>query len=326
MLGLLAACATEIPLGEPGLGESSVRAQAEALRSPATTREQVHAALGVPLLAAPDGSAEVFHGTARQHQLALVMMFPLPTFSLHHEAYTLVVYDAEGAVGGMDSAYRRQEFGDIRQGVVLRAGDYEFLHAQADLLLVRPGRYLAARPGGEDGCTVLVGCASPGCTGSVGDPPHCGVCWNRLQVDDEPVRELPLSQMLIWRLDEGASPAADDGKPPGRAGCEDLGGEFSTGAGPMCTLWRYVRVPLQLAPGRHRLVASAKSLDGEVRGEFACGAGEVVHAALHGEMAERYSLTRQLGAGLRTGAATGHVTFGADPVPATQGQWVILNR
>ena len=320
----LAGCMVEVPLGDPGLEQPEVIAQAEALHAIPTTRQQVRAALGAPALASPDGSAEVFHVTAKQQQLALVMMFPMPGFSLRHQAYTLVVYDLQGKVTGVDSAYRRQEFGDLEQGVVLRAGDYEFVHAQADLLLVNLGRYLATPRGGEGGCTVLVGCASPGCTEPGEDPSQCGVCWNRLQVDDGPVRETPLAQLPIWRVDHGAPSAGDDGTPVGRDHCEKLGGQFSTGSGPLCMLWRYALVPLQLAPGRHRLVAAAKSLDGEARGEFECRAGEVVHAALHGELAERYSLTRQLGAGLRTGAATGRITFSTDPPPALQGQPVIL--
>jgi hypothetical protein len=317
LLALAAGCATEVPLGTPAIDESSVRGQAEALRAQPTTRQAVRDALGAPLLTAPDGSADVFHVTAKQHQLALVMMFPMPAFGLRHEAYTLVVYGPQGEVTSVDSAYRRHEAGDLEQGVLLQAGDHEFLRAQADWLLVRPQRYLAARPGGETRCTLLVGCVAGDCEMDPYDPWGCGVCWNRLQVDDGPVRELPLAQLAIWRL--------DDGKEEGRARCEELGGEFSTGSGPMCMLRRYALAPLQLAPGRHRLVASAKSLDGEASGEFECGAGEVVHAALYGEIAERYSLSRQLGAGLRTGAATGRITFSAEPPAGLQGQSVILN-
>jgi len=322
LLAFLTGCAVGIPLGEPGLDGATVLAQAEELRAAPTTRQAVHAALGEPMLAAPKGSAEVFHASSRQQQLALVMMFPMPGFSLRHEAWTLVAYDSGGAVTGAESAYRRQEFGDLGQGVMLRTGDYEFVHGQADLLLVGLDRYLADRPEGGSRCTVLVGCVQAGCTRDPYDPWRCGVCWNRLQVDDEPLRELPFPQLLMWRLAD-ASSSADDVQ-AGRAHCEDLGGQFSAGSGPMCSLWRYARAPLQLEPGRHRLVATAKSLDGEARGEFECQAGQVVHAALYGEVAERYSLSRQLGEGLRTGAATGRIEFTADPPPGLQGQPVVL--
>lgn len=325
LLAMLSGCAVEVPLGDPGLDGPGVIAQAGALNATPATRQQVHEALGAPLLAAQDGSAEVFHVTAKQHQLALVMMFPMPAFSLRHEAYTLVTYDLQGSVIGVDAAYRRQEFGDLAQGVVLQAAGYEFVHAQSDLLMVSRERYLASGPEGSTGCTVLVGCVRPACTMDAYDPWRCGVCWNRLQVDGGPVRELPLAQLVIWRLDDGTPAPGGDGTQAGRLRCEELGGEFSTGSGPMCTLRRYTMVPLQLAPGRHRLLASAKSLDGEARGEFDCGAGEAVHATLHGELAERYSLTRQLGAGLRTGAATGRITFSPDTPPALQGQPVVLN-
>lgn len=324
LLALVAGCATEVPLGTPAIDEAAVLGQAAVLRAQPTTRQDVRDTLGAPLLTAPDGSADVFHVTAKQRQLALVMMFPMPGFSLHHESWTLVVYGPDGEVTGVESAYRRQEFGDLRQGLLLRAGDHEFLHAQSDSLLVRPERYLAARPGGEGPCTVLVGCARSECETDPYDPWSCGVCWNRLQVDDGPVHELPLAQLPIWRLEDGGPSAGGEGTLAGRDHCEGLGGRFSSGSGPMCTLQHYALAPLELAPGRHRLVATAKSLDGEARGEFECGAGEVVHAVLYGRISERYSLSRQLGAGLRTGAAAGRITFSADPPPALQGQPVLL--
>ena len=218
LLAFLTGCAVEIPLGEPGLDGATVLAQAEQLRAAPTTRQAVRAALGEPVLAAPNGSAEVFHVSSRQQQLALVMMFPMPGFSLRHEAWTLVAYDAGGAVTGAESAYRRQEFGDLGQGVMLRTGDYEFVHGQADLLLVGLDRYLADRPEGESRCTVLVGCVQASCTHDPYDPWGCGVCWNRLQVDDEPMRDLPFPQLLMWRRAD-ASSSADDVQ-AGRAHCE----------------------------------------------------------------------------------------------------------
>jgi hypothetical protein len=329
LIALLAAtvgCATEIPLGEPGIGEREVLAQSEALEAPFTTRQQVRAALGTPVLAAPDGSAEVFRVADRQRQLALVMMFPLPGFSLRHEAYTLVAYDAQGAVTGVEAAYRRQEFGDVNQGVVLRAGEYEFVHAQADLLLVTPDRYLASRPNGETGCTVLVGCEQRCRIGSVDDPSACGVCWTQLQVDDGPVQELPLLQMVTWRLPDDAPQSPDAVPSAAESRCEELGGRLSTGSGPMCILSRYSLAPLQFVPGRHRMLASAKSLDGDARGEFECVAGEVVYATLGGEVTRRYSFSQQIAAGLRTAAATGRITYTANAPPELQGDRVILNR
>ena len=325
-LALPSGCATEIPLGEPDFGQPEVLAQAEALRAPLTTRQQVHAALGTPALSAPDGSVDVFHVTARQQQLALVMMLPLPGFSLRHEAHTMVAYDAQGVVTGVDSAYRRKEYGELEKGVVLRAGDHEFVHAQADLLLVTRERYLATRATGETGCTVLLGCGRPCPVAVPGEPAQdCGVCWSRLQVDDGPSRDLPLLQMLIWHLESNAAPDSATGESTAASHCEELGGRVFTGPGPPCILSRYAMVPLQLAPGRHRLVATSKSLDGEALGEFECAAGEVVYAALDGEVTQRYSFSKQLGAGLRVGSATGSITFSPESPPGLEGQRVILN-
>jgi hypothetical protein len=144
-------------------------------------------------------------------------------------------------------------------------------------------------------------------------------------VDDGPSRDLPLLQMLIWRLESNVAPDSATGESTAASHCEELGGRVSTGSGPMCILSRYAMVPLQLAPGRHRLVATSKSLDGGARGEFECAAGEVVYAALDGEVTQRYSLSKQLGAGLRVGSATGRITFSPDSPPGLEGQRVILN-
>lgn len=338
LVAVLTGCAVDMPLGEPDFVAPGVRAQAEALRSPLTTRKQVQAALGTPVLSAPDGAAEVFHLTDKQQQLTLVGIFPailpVPGFSVRHTAHTLVAYDTEGTVTAVDAAYRRTDFATWRNdGTVLRAGDFEFVHGllhgkvdRVDLLLVAPERYVAMRALDAPICTVLVGCGRPCPVELPGEPaPDCSVCWTRLQVDEGPIQELPLQQWTMWRLTDDTAPDAAEDTSAAESRCQQLGGRVYSGPEPLCILSRYALLPLRLPPGKHRFVASSKSLDGEARGESECAAGEVVYAALDGEVTQNYSFTKQLGAGLRVGAATGRITFSPEPPPGLEGQRVILN-
>ena len=332
VLALLAGCEVGIPIGDPAFSEPEVATRAESLRSPLTTRQQVQAALGAPASSAPDGSADVFHVTDVQRQLTLIGVFPaiipVPGLSIRHTAYTLVAYDASGNVTAVDAAYRRTDSAtELQGGVVLRADDYEFVHGQTDLLLIAPDRYFTTLATDGSYCTVLAGCGHPSCSAFLpGEPaPDCGVCWTRLQVDDGPVQEVPLLQVVSWRFEDDASPDTAGGTPTAASRCEELGGRAFNGSVQLCILSRYSMMPLRLSPGRHRLVATSKPLDGEARGEFECAAGEVVYAALDGEVTQRYSFSKQLGAGLRVGSATGSITFSPESPPGLEGQRVILN-
>jgi hypothetical protein len=244
---------------------------------------------------------------------------PLPAPGIRHDGYTLVTYDRDGAVQGVDAGFRSSDYGALEAGVLLRAGDHEFLHGQGDLLLVSLERYRGGRPAAADeACTVLVGCERE-CPDEPGNASACGVCWTRLRIDVGPVRELPLVRFAMWRVDvdaagSAAAPAAEDR-------CRDLGGRV---VGGFCQALRWPLVPLQLPPGHHTFVATSRWFDGEARGEHACAAGELVYLTLGGELVESYSLARQLGARLHTGYATGRMSFSPEVPDALAGRRVVL--
>ncbi len=183
-LALLAGCVTDVPLGEPDVREQEVLDQAAQLRVAVATRDQVHATLGAPLLADPGGRAEVFRVSGKQHRMAMFFVpypVPMPLPGEKQEGYTLVAYDEAGALAAVDAGLATAAVFGRTRGLLLRAGDYEFVHAQADRLLVTQERYLRDDAGTTDatGCTVLVGCERT-CddtgVGSLADE-SCGICW-----------------------------------------------------------------------------------------------------------------------------------------------------
>jgi hypothetical protein len=322
-LALIVGCATEVPIGQPDVREQDVLDTAAQLRVTVATRDQARAVLGEPLLADERSGAEVFRVSGKQRQVALFFVpypIPMPFPSQDQEGYTLVTYDESGVVTGVDAGFTTSEtFGPTRH-LVLRAGDYEFLHARSDLLLVTQERYLRDRAATTDAtsCTLLVGCERKCPKEAFGDS-GCGVCWTRLQADGGPAQDLPLIQWVAWWL----GTAGDEKQAARETFCRELGGELVFES---CTLLRRVVVPLRFAPGSHRLRATIPMLDGEVSGEFSCTPGELVFATLAGDLTERYSLAKGLAAGLKNGAASGSVTFSREPPPALQDQRAIVSR
>lgn len=319
---VLAACVATVPLGEPDIREEDVLAKATDLRSTATKRDHVRAALGVPLLADELSGAEVFRITGKQRQMALYFVpypIPMPMPSEKQEGYTLVTYDDLGQVVGVDAGLAKSnEFGPTGN-LVLRTGDYEFLHSKHDRLVVDPQRYLRDRVPRTDAtaCTLLVGC-SQGCDDVPPGDAACGVCWTRLQVDDGAVQDLPLIDWIMWSV----GPADEDSRSTRESACRDMGGKILYES---CTLWRRYLVPLRLAPGRHALRATSPTLRGEVSGQFDCEPGEFVFAMLAGEVTESYSLSRQLKERFKTGAASGSISFSRELPLQLEEQRVIVS-
>ena len=226
-LALLAGCVTDVPLGEPDVREQEVLDQAAQLRVAVATRDQVHATLGAPLLADPGGRAEVFRVSGKQHQMAMFFVpypVPMPLPGEQQEGYTLVAYDEAGALAAVDAGLATAAVFGRTRSLVLLAGDYEFVHAQADRLLVTQERYLRDGAGTTDatGCTVLVGCERT-CddtgVGSLADE-SCGVCWTYLQVDDRPVQQLPLLDWIMWPMGESGT----ETRAVHETTCRDAGG------------------------------------------------------------------------------------------------------
>lgn len=322
-LALFAGCATEVPVGQPDVREQDVLDQAAQLRVTVATRDEAHAALGKPLLVDEHSGAEVFRVAGKQRQIAVFFVpypIPMPFPSQKQEGYTLVTYDATGRVTGVDAGFTSSEAFGATRNLVLRANDYEFVHARPDVLLVTQERYLRDRAATTDAtsCTLLVGCEQKCPAGAAGDT-ACGVCWTRLQADGGPAQDLPLIQWVGWWL----GTAGDARRPSRETLCRDLGGELVYES---CTLLRRLVVPLHFAPGQHSLRATVPTLDGEVSGEFSCTPGEFVFATLAGDVTERYSLAKGLATGLKNGAASGSVTFSREPPTALQDQRVIVSR
>jgi hypothetical protein len=324
-ISLLAGCVGTVPLGEPGVREEDVLGRSAQLHVGTTTREQVHATLGEPLLADERASAEVFRITGKQRQMAVFFVpypIPMPAPSAKQDGYTLVTYDDEGVLFAVDGALTTSAGFEPTAQLVLWAGDHEFVHGRSDRLLVRQERFLRDRAAGADAasCTLLVGCeqrcADAAVAGIAAD--DCGVCWTRLQLDDGPVQELPLVEFVLWPLGEAGSSA----RSAREATCVAAGGRVTFDH---CALTRHQLVPLRLTPGPHSLRATSATLRGEVSSRFECEPGGLLFVTLAGAVTERYSLSRQVKERFKTGAATGSVSFGPGPSPALRGQPIVLN-
>lgn len=318
---LLAACASEVPLGRPDLGAEEIQASAEGIRVPGTTRAAVHAALGEPWVSTARGDAEVFRLSGKQHRMLLVFApypVPLPMPGERLAGYTLVNYSDDGVVAAVDAGFRRSEAFDRTKGLLLRAGAYEFVHAMNDTLSValddfrRELAAVAPRPA----CTVILGCERAVDAAPLSDL-EGDVCFTRVEVDGAKAVELPLVQVMSWPLDDVATEA----RPAAEQACRDAGGRT---IGTLCFVDRRLLHPLLLDPGRHALRFTSRHLAGEASGEFECVSGAVVFATLSGQRTESYSMSRQLTARLKVGAANVALAFGDAAPERIRSQKVIL--
>ncbi len=310
-VALVAACASDVPLGKPDLGEEQIQASAEGIRAPGTTRAAVHEALGEPWISTDRRDAEVFRLSGKQHRMLLVFApfpVPLPMPGERLEGYTLVTYSDDGVVAAVDSAFARSETFGRTHSLMLRAGDYEFEHETRDTLSVALERFqrelaaVAPRPTG----TVIVGCEGAADAGSPAGI-EGKVCFTRVEIDGGERFELPLVRFVTWPL---APPTRGPAPVPDPA-CRDAGGRTLTNA---CLVERGGLYPLLLDPGRHSLRFTTRELDGEASGTFDCVPGGIVFAVLRDEKTESYSMSRQLSSRLKVGAATGSLTV-SDAAP-----------
>lgn len=305
---LLAACAGEVPLGRPDLGAEEVQARAEGIRSRPTTRTAVHEVLGEPWIATDLRDAEVFRVSGKQHRLLLFFApypLPLPLPGERLEGYTLVNYSDDGMVAAVDARFTRSGTFGRTQGLVLRAGAYEFAHERHDTLAValEDFRQELASVAPGPACTVIVGCERDTADAAPPSALEGDVCFTRVEIDGAKAVELPLVQVMSWSLD--GVPA--EARPAAEQACRDVGGRT---IGTLCFVDRRLLYPLLLDPGRHSLRFTNRELDGEAGGEFECARGAIVYATLRVQRTESYSMSRQLSARLKVGAATGSLTFG----------------
>jgi hypothetical protein len=327
-LVVLAGCAADVPLGRPTLTEQDVLGRAATIREHPTTRSGVHSVLGEPIVASDPRGVEVFRLDGQQRKMLLIFApypVPMPGPTEKFAGYVLVSYDEGGHVAAIDSGFASSPGFGATSSIILRAGDYEFMHAADDTLSVSLDRFLRDRAAAQPAtaCTVLVAC-EPACTNHAPAVKRCGVCWTRVEVDAAPQRDLPVLQVAMYAMGTAKeAPAGGTPAPDPAAACAAIDG---TPDGSTCMIVRHSFVPLGLAAGRHALRYTARQLAGEVNAELTCQPGELLFATLGGEIVESYSLGKQFGAGLKTGAATGSVTFGGAAPASVCDQRVVLNQ
>lgn len=318
---LLAACAGEVPLGQPDLGADEIQASAEGIRRPGTTRAAVHEALGESWLATTRRDAEVFRLSGKQHRMMLVFApypVPLPMPGERLESYTLVNYSGDGTVAAVDAGFTRSEAFGRTQGLLLRAGAFEFLHGSSDTLSValEDFRQELAAVAPRNACAVIMGCERAADAAPL-DRLAGDVCFTRVEVDGAQAVELSMVQQVSWPLDGDATEA----RPTAEQACRDAGGRITN---TLCFVDRRLLHPLLLDPGRHSLRFTSRHLAGEADGEFECVSGAVVFATLRGQLTESYSMSRQLSARLKVGAATVALSFSEAAPERIRSQNVIL--
>lgn len=259
----LAGCATDVPLGDQSLQE-----------------------------------------TDTQHQMLVVFArypVPLPVPGNKFEAYTLVSYNPDGLVAGVDAGLGQAGLAAPSPiNIRIRADDAEFIRAEETTLAVRLTRFLEKHEAGAaNTCTVLVSCAAG------------QLCWNRVDVDRGSARKLPFKrQMRPASPAEKAAAAADTTPPAATDPCGDL--PMLPGVGPCVgpdELTHRRWIPLELPSGRHAMRFTSLFNTGEPTGELDCRAGQVFYATLSGTLLARLTATQQLQRGLRLYDAVAEVAF-----------------
>lgn len=263
-LPLLEACGFGVPLKQPTVVPDQAQRGA-ALALGEASRDDVHAALGEPVIGSDFWRVEVYRADDKRTELgfAVVLILPVPVgvFSEKRHGHVLVAYDADGRVAGVSSGFVSDGMlaADSAGWMTLRADTVSFVvdpvrTRSRATLLADAGRladYLAQRRR-ADGCTLVAACE-----GDVG-------CPDRLAIDDgEPLDPSPVTALC----------AEDAACPHGTP----LAGTPIDGR-------HFVVVPLvlalDLAPGPHHLRWSGPRGKEGPTVSFDCPAGDVRYAAL----------------------------------------------
>jgi hypothetical protein len=306
---LIGGCAAEIPIEAPDITDEQVQAKAHSIVPLTSSRGEVQALLGKPWLASDAFGLEVYRDTDTQHQVLLVFApypVPVPMPANDFEAYTLVSYDRQGYVTGVDAAIAEDRFSAGRpSSLSIEADDMKFSRVGwKNLLLSIPlERYLDRRTAdSRSACTVLIGCKSE------------GVCWTSVEVDGKGAHRLPIVELTMpWGqpLDQAV---AQDATPPAetRETCAAKQAVLVNGS---CvsidSLVRRQLVPVELKPGHHQLTFTRTLTKGKLPAELQCAAGEIVYATLGGTVLKQYTFAQQLQHGLKMIEAEGTVIFSA---------------
>jgi len=275
--GALTSCATAVPVGKPTIDVEGAQAQAAEIDRFPINRDGVHALLGVPWLASETFGVEVYRLQGKQRNLLWPIApvpVPLPSFSDKLEAYTLVIYGADGNVSARASDYVHAAAVDPPT-LILRAGDFQFVHYPRDSLTMSLGRYLQVRAAHATSptCTVLLG-VDPVRLAEADRGGFCASVVN-LYLDDGERQTLSLTLPAVI--------------PPSRTSdveCRNAGGSYEvfTGDGPGGCLFKpRALYPLTLPVGSHELRFTTGLFDRGVVSTPSCQADELTFATLMGK-------------------------------------------
>jgi hypothetical protein len=273
----LTSCATQAPVGKPTLDVEAAKARAAEIDKFPINRDGVHALLGTPWLASETFGVEVYRLQGKQRNLMVIFApypVPVPFPSDKIEAYSLVVYGADGNVSARASDYVRAGVGEPPT-LILRAGDFQFVHYLRDTLTVSLERYLQVRAArsSDATCTVLLG-VDPARIAAADAGGFCSSAAN-LYVDDGKRRMLWLTMPAVI--------------PPSRtseADCRNSGGSYEvlSGDGPgACIFKPSALYPLTLPVGDHVLRFTTGMSDRGVVSTPSCQADEITFATLMGK-------------------------------------------
>lgn len=273
----LAGCAGSMPVGDPTIDVEAIQAQAAEIDRFPINRDGVHALMGAPWLASETFGVEVYRLQGKQPNLMVIFApypVPLPFMSDKIEAYSLVVYDADGIVSARASDYVHAGPGDPPT-LILSAGEFRFLHFLRDSLTVSLDRYMHFHVADTAGptCTLFLG-TDPVRLAAAETGGFCTSAAN-LYLDGG-------KRQNVWLV----SPAVI---PPSRtteADCRNAGGSYEvfTNGGPGACLFKHRTLyPLTLPVGNHELRFATGPVDKGVTSQLDCVADRVTFATLTGK-------------------------------------------
>ena len=273
-------CALQVPVGQPTIDAEAVQARSADIDRFPIDRDGVHALLGTPWLASETFGVEVYRSQGKQRNLLVILApypVPMPFPSDKVEAYSLVIYGEDGNVSARASDFVRAGVGDPAT-LLLRAGDFEFVHDLRDTLTVSLARYQQARATHGTGptCTVFLG-ADPIRLAEAEPGGFCSSVAN-LYVDDGKRRTVWLASSVVI--------------PPSRTSdvaCRDAGGSYEvfTPDTPGACLFRpRALYPLTLPVGNHVLRFTTALSDRGVVSTPSCQADEITFATLAGKFVQ----------------------------------------
>ena len=272
-----AGCATETPIGKPTVDVEAAQARAAEIDKFPINRDGVHALLGAPWLASDAFGVEVYRLQGKQRNLMVVFApypVPMPFLSDKIEAYSLVVYGADGNVSSRASDYVQAAAG-AAPTLILRAGDFQFVHFLRDTLTVSLDRYLQVRAAHATSptCTVLLG-PDPARLAAADAGGFCASAVN-LYLDDG-------KRQRLWL----AAPAVIPASRTSDTHCRNAGGSYEVFSGDeqgACVFKPRALYPLDLPVGSHVLRFTTGMSDKGVVSTPNCQPDELTFATLMGK-------------------------------------------